>query len=183
MNIGMAMGIKGYSYWSYYPVVNQGGEYYDETGSLVNRNGEPNDLYYIVQKIHGEMQAIAPILTKFEYRALKLYMKGEIPGDSKFVNHVENGGRIDGLTNVELGADGVVLATELYDETFKRTGYWFVNVTDPVENVSQSVVVCFEGLDEIIVYKNGVPKKVALESGVAELALGCGEGVFVLPCR
>jgi len=31
------------------------------------------------------------------------------------------------------------------------------------------------------VYKNGVSSKVALTNGVATFALGCGEGVFVLP--
>jgi hypothetical protein len=31
--------------------------------------------------------------------------------------------------------------------------------------------------------KNGKSTKVALTNGVAVFALGCGEGVFVLPCR
>ena len=183
MNIGMAMGIKGYSYWSYYPVVNQGDEHYDETASMVNRNGEPNELYYIAQKINNEIQAMAPVLGNFEYQALKLYTKGTIPGDSAFVNRAENDGTIKGVNSVGLGKNGVVLATELYDKTFAQKGYWFVNVTDPVMNASQTVTVSFDGVDEIVVYKNGVSTKVALTNGTAVFALGCGEGVFVLPCR
>lgn len=183
MNIGMAMGIKGYSYWSYYPVVNQGDEHYDATASMVNRNGEPNELYYITQKINNEIQAMASVLGNFKYQDLKLYTKGAIPGDSDFVKRVENNGTIEGVNSVELGKSGVVLATEMYDETFAQKGYWFVNVTDPVMNAAQTVTVSFEGVDEIIVYKNGKSTKVALTNGVAVFALGCGEGVFVLPCR
>lgn len=182
MNIGMAMGIKGYSYWSYYPVVNQGGEHYDETASMLNRKGEPNELYYIVQKINNELQAFAPVLGKFQYQGLKLYTKGEIPGDSDFVKHVENDGVIEGVNGVELGEAGVVLATELYSESVVQKGYWFVNVTDPAMNASQTVTVAFDGVDEIAVYKNGVSVKVALTNGLAVFELGCGEGVFVLPC-
>lgn len=182
MNIGMAMGVKGYSYWSYYPVVNQGDEYYDETASMVNRNGKPNELYYTVQKINGEIQALAPILSNFEYQGLKLYTKGIIPGDSDFVGRVDNSGTIDGVKSVTLRSNGVVLATELYDANFAQKGYWFVNVTDPVKKAAQTVTVSFDRAKEIIVYKNGVATKLALENGVAEFALGCGEGVFVLPC-
>ena len=182
MNIGMAMGIKGYSYWSYYPVVNQGDEHYDETASIVDRNGNPNELYYTVQKINGEIQALAPILSNFEYQDLKLYKKGIIPGDSNFVGHVDNSGTIDGIKSVTLRSRGVVLATELYDATFAQKGYWFVNVTDPEKNASQTVSVTFDGVKEIIVYKNGVATKLALENGVAVFTLGCSEGVFVLPC-
>jgi len=181
MNIGMAMGIKGYSYWGYYPIVNEGDEHYDPTASMVNRNGEPNELYYIVQKIHEEMQAIAPVLKNFEYQDMKLYTKGTIPGDSDFVGRVENDGTISGVSSVSLSAKGVVLATELFDETFNQKGYWFVNVTDPTQNASQVVTVNFEGVNEILVYKNGVASKVVLTNGVATFALGCGEGVFVLP--
>ena len=126
---------------------------------------------------------MASVLGNFKYQDLKLYTKGAIPGDSDFVKRVENNGTIEGVNSVELGKSGVVLATEMYDETFAQKGYWFVNVTDPVMNAAQTVTVSFEGVDEIIVYKNGKSTKVALTNGVAVFALGCGEGVFVLPCR
>ena len=180
MNIGMAMGIRGYSYWSYYPVINSQGEYYDETASFVNRNGEPNELYYIMQHIHAEMQKMAKVLMNFEYVGSQLHTK-EPPGEyNVYLQGFEND-EFAYAKNVHLSENGAVLVTELKDEEKNGYGYYFVNVVDPVTQAPQTVSVEFEGRTVAAVYKNGEVKYVFLENNRLTVKLECGEGVFVLP--
>ena len=181
MHIGMAMGIKGYSYWSYYPVVNCGGEFYDETASFVNRQGKPNETYYVMQKIHKEMRCVDKLLKTFDYQAMRLCVRGEIKENSDFILYAERNGALDGVREIRLEQDGVLLATELQERKTGRKGYWFVNATDPILNKGQTAKVNFENCNDALVYKNGVGRKEKFENNVATFELNAGQGVFVLP--
>lgn len=184
MNIGMAMGIKQFSYWTYFPVVNEGNEYYEPTASFVDRNGNPNPIYYSMQKIHTEMQSMAKALMHFEYQGLHKYSKPMVPGDSGFFGGVSND-TLKYVASVEQDSGGLLLVTELYDEEKNQYGYYVVNATDTsslIDLTDIKVSVKFSGnFKKVQTYRNGVPKNSFLKDGKATFYLTSGEGVFLLP--
>ena len=188
MHIGMAFGVKIYSYWSYYPVINTNGEFYDDDANFVDTFGRPNKLYYIMQKIHGEMQKAAKVLTRFEFEGAKVFTTENIPGylehATTFNEHVEKGWITDDklhlIKSVKLQDDGIVLVTELKDDETGELGYYIVNVTDPMQKLSQTVTVEFKG-NSLFVLENGEESKLDLQEGKTAFALGAGQGVFVIP--
>ena len=180
MNIGMAMGIKGFSYWTYYPVVNSGGEFYDETASFVTRNGEPNELYYVMQGFHKELRTFDKELKKFNYQASRLCVRGEVEENSDWIQYAKRDGKLSGVSDIQIERDGILLATELKNKSGKK-GYWFVNATDPTLNEKQTARVEFKGSEGALVYQNGEPIKIEFERGVATFEFEAGQGVFVLP--
>lgn len=178
MNIGMAMGIQGYTYWSYYPILNTAGEYYDETATFVKYDGSKNPTYYTMQQLHSEMQTTASALANFDYEGMTYYVKTPIPGDKAFLAGVKQ----NDLTYVEqvsLSEEGIVLCSEFTDDDVY--GYYLVNATDPTKKVEETVSVSFKGFDCIQIYYNGTVKNEKMEKGTSTFTLAPGEGVFVIP--
>ena len=184
MNIGMAMGIKQFSYWTYYPTVNEGNEYYEPTASFVDRDGKPNPIYYSMQKINSEMQSMAKALMHFEYQGLRKYSQAVVPGDSGFFGGVTNN-NLKYVKNVMQDNGGLLLVTELYDAEKNQYGYFVVNATDTsslVDLTDIKVTVELDGrFKKVQTYRNGKPKNNFLKNGKTSFYLASGEGVFLLP--
>ena len=182
MNLGIAMGMKAHSYYTYYPVPNTSdSELPDDTATIVDREGNPNELYYTIQTLQTEMQITAKALAHFTYQDLKYYTKGSNLGDTDFLNDVENTATMQYLTGVSLGSNGVVLTTELKDESLNQYGYYVVNATDSTQTMAQTVTLTFAGYSNVQVYQNGVVTNYQLIDGSITLSLACGKGAFVLP--
>ena len=179
MNIGMAMGIKDHSYYYYYPVVNASKEY-DETTSIVNRKGEPNRLYWILQKLHGEMQFNARALMNFEYRGLNYYLKTPVPGYMNYLGGIEKNDLLF-VEDVALESEGIILTTELYDEDNDQYGYYFVNITDPEQTTNIEIDIEFKEKENIQIYNGKEVVNEKLGDGKATITLSTGQGVFVMP--
>ena len=191
MNIGMAMGVRIYSYWSYFPVINQPArERYDETACFVDTQGNPNPIYYSMQKIHGEMQKAAKVLLDFEFDGCKVFTTKEIPGDSNFIQEYFKSialgdlpeDTLERVNAVELEKDGAVLITQMKDAN-GRFGYYIVNITDPSLKLGQSVSVQFKASNRLEVYDRGEYAETCLQNGIAAFELACGRGVFVIPIQ
>lgn len=182
MNLGMAMGMKEHSYYTYYPVPNTSdSQLPDDTATIVDREGNPNELYYTIQTLQTEMQVMAKALAHFTYQDLKYYTKGSNLGDTDFLDDVENTATMQYLTGVSLGSNGVVLTTELKDESLNQYGYYVVNATDSMQAMAQTVTLTFAGYSNVQVYQNGVVTNYQLSNGSITLSLACGNGAFVLP--
>ena len=182
LNVGMAMGIKGYSYWTYFPTVNTNGEYYLEDACFVNREGEPNPIYYTMQTLHSELQEMAKVLSHFDYQALRTYTKAPIPGSVGFLSGVIDSD-LQYITNVELEEGGVVLVSELYDSANNQYGYYIVNTSDSAvaEEATQTLEISIKDFEKIQIYNMGNIENVALNNGKYTVTLECGRGIFVLP--
>lgn len=180
LNLSMAMGVDLYSYYYYYPVPNAS-SLPDDTATIVDREGNRNERYYWLQSIHEDMQVVAKAMDNFKYQGLKYYTKGTSIGSVDFLTDVDNSGTLQKVSNVTLASDGVILATELYDDYMKQYGYYVMNATDPLQNASQSVTLTFEGYSHIQVYQDGTIVNYALNNGSITLSLACGRGAFVLP--
>jgi hypothetical protein len=180
INLGMAFGVKGYTYWTYYPVVNSLYEYYDETACFVDREGKPNETYFIMQKLHKEMQDTAKELAGFDYVGAQIVKNAPVGNYNLYLENFDG----DGLTllkGASVNEGTALLVSELYDGEKGRYGYFFVNATDPIENRSQTVTAEFLKEKRALVYRNGKASFVDFVAGRYEFILGTGEGIFVIP--
>lgn len=180
MNIGMAMGVKTYSYWSYYPITNSGGETYVETASFLNQKGEKNQLYYWMQDIHAQMQGTAEALMNFEYQGLRTYKMAPLPGIFGYLAGVKNND-LQHVSEVTQSSNGIILVTELYDKDEDQYGYYVVNITDPTQSTEIDVTVKFDGFSKVQTYSKGEPTNSFLKDGATTVSLTTGQGVFLLP--
>ena len=181
MNIGMAMGIKGYAYWNYYPVVNTDGEHHDLTSSFLNRDGSQNAMYGWMKKFHGEMQVTEKALANFDYVTSQVTACEPVPGLTTHIQGVTQGEF--SLLQSDLKSPGILLVSELYDDEKDLTGYYICNATDSLEKSSLEVSLTFEGYDMVQYYFRGNVEEIALENGEVTLQLPTAQGGFVIPYK
>lgn len=179
MHIGMAMGIKDFSYYTYYPTVNMEQEA-DLTAFIVNRVGEPTERYYWMQEIHEEMQFNAKALMNFEYQNMSYYVKAPSPGGAGHLQGVKQNDLTD-VKNVTLDKESIILATELYDAANDQRGYYFVNVTDPTKATEIKVTIELEGYKNVQIYSDGTIENKKVKNGQVSVYLTTGDGVFLMP--
>ncbi len=185
VNFGLAMGVKDHSYYTYYPVLNSSSTTPpDEDYTIVDRNGNPNAMYYWVQKLNSDMAVFAKAMAHFEYRGMKYYTKGTVDTSMqaaldivdkthKFYNKMEG---------VSLAANGLAIVSELYDEEAGRYGYFVMNATNPYGTVAtQKVTLSFTGYNNVQIYQDGKIRNVALVNGQVTLTLEEAAGAFVIP--
>ena len=183
VNLGMAMGVKNHSYYTYYPVLNDTA-LPDDTNTFVDRTGTPNETYYTVQDLHNDMAVTEKALAHFEYRGLKYYTRGTIDSSmQKVLSIVKNDDVFDSkMLGVAISATGVVLTTELYDEEAGRYGYFVMNATNPSATVAtQMVTLSFANYKNVQIYQDGKVTTYALTNGQVQLTLAEAAGAFVIP--
>ena len=184
LNIGMAMGTKEFSYYTYYPTTNVNGTLPDETAFVVNRTGERNQRYYYLQKIHEEMQFNARALMNFEYQGMRHKVKTPLPNGMDYLFGITD----DNMKNlkdfsftVQEQSGGAVLVTELYDKSNNIYGYYVVNITDPAYTSEVTVTLDFGSFENVQIYQYGEEHNVKTDGGKVTVYLGTGRGAFVMP--
>ena len=183
LNIGMALGTKDFSYYTYYPTYNTD-VLPDETAFIVNRTGERNPRYYYLQEIHKEMQFNAKALMNFEYKGMSHKVKTPLPNGMDYLYGIKNDSMInlkDYTFTVNEQSGGVVLVTELYDAEKEIYGYYVVNVTDPAYTSETVVTLDFGNFRNAQIYQFGEVNNVPTDGGKVTVNLGTGRGAFVMP--
>jgi hypothetical protein len=181
MNIGMAMGIKDYSYYTYYPRGWYPNEEWRDKAFIVDLEGNPTDRYYWLQDIHEEMQFNAKALMNFEYQALSYTLKTPIPGSKTFLAGVKSEVLTD-VKKITIDSNGIVLTTEQYDKSNDQRGYYVMNATAPSQKTEIKVTLELEKGNTRVQIWNG--KKITnkqAKGGKVSFYLQTGEGVFVMP--
>ncbi len=182
INIGMAFGNKQYGYYTYYPILNTGSEQ-DESGFIVDMQGNPNPIYYAVQAATEEMQFNAKALMNFEYVGMQYEVK--VPIQSwDYLSRLENDEfqLLKGYAfEMKVQAGGAVLVTELYDKTNDRYGYYAVNITDPQFTSEAIVELDFGSYQYAQVWQFGQATNACTNDGKIKVSLGSGRGAFIMP--
>jgi len=183
LNLGMAFGIKNFSYWTYYPVINTAGEYYDVTASFLNRYGEKNEIYHWMSDIHPQMQKMAKALMNFEYQGMQIFNSENLPGVSAYAEYVQSTDTFKRLGEYTVDGEGTLVITELYDEGAGFYGYYLVNASDPTIDTTLSFELDFGTFNFAQTYRNGEVENQRTEKGKYANTLKTGEGVFVIPYK
>lgn len=181
VNLGMAMGVKNHSYYTYYPTPNTSDTTLpDDTATIVDREGKPNETYYLLQELNAEMQFNAKALMHFEYELSTYYTYGEVPGETTFLSRIEKS-ELQDITDVTLNADGAILISQQYDDEQDWRGYYVMNVTDPQYLTDIKVTLTLEGYEHVQIYNGKEIETKALKNGTVSVYLPTGQGVFVIP--
>ncbi len=192
MNIGMAFGNKSYAYYTYYPTLNLGGKYVPEDESaaqthedayIVDRAGNPNDIYDWVKAATEEMQFNAKALMHFDYCGMQYEKVGTLPSSDYTSGLVDNEfALLEGYSfTIADQNGGIVLVTELYDEAKDQYGYYVVNITDPQFTSTATVTLDFGAYTNAQIYQSSQISNVATDGGKVVVTLGAGRGAFVMP--
>lgn len=184
-NVAEAFGNKEFSYYEYYPTANTGGTTRpDESAYIVGHEGAPNQRYYWVKDVNAEMQFNAKALKNFEYQGMQYKTIAPMPGGMGYVSGIHNDefSKLKGFDfTAKLQSGGMLLVTELYDETNDQYGYFVVNTTDPAYSSELVVDLDFGDYKNVQIYQNSTIVDAKTKNGKATIYLGSGRGAFVMP--
>ncbi len=198
MNISAAFGVKDFTYYTYFPIINTADNVDDNGGEfIVDRDGNKTKSYAGVQQANAELLVKGKALMNFEYQDMKIFTaystaNGANKDDCYFFAGCGNADctecacingtlkYVDGAT-VNFGR-GAILITELVDETTGYRGYYVVNITDPTDMISGSVTIDISDLfNSVQIYKGTEVITQALVNGQITIDLGVGDGALIIP--
>ena len=186
-NYLMGFGVKQINYFTYWTKYknSSSGEYFEDGGSFVNRDGTTTAVYDFMKTIMANNTAFAPTISHFEYNASKVV--GSDNG-SQNNDHISWSSSLTAdvsfrlLTSVTTNLE-YTLVTELYDKENYNYMYMVMNTIDPNEGGTQSVTVTFaDTIDTIYVYdQTGTRTAVTLTNNTYTVTLTAGQAVYLLP--
>ena len=186
-NYLMGFGVTQINYFTYWTKHSNSssGEYFEDGGSFVNRDGTTTAVYDFMKKIMADNTRFAPTISHFDYNASTVV--GSNNG-SQNNDHISWSSSLTENTSFRF-VTGVTtsleytLVTELYDKDNYNYMYMVMNTIDPNEGGTQTVTVTFDGtFDTIYVYdQTGARTSVALTNNTYTVTLTAGQAVYLLP--
>ena len=186
-NYLMGFGVKQINYFTYWTKYanSSSGEYFEDGGSFVNRDGTTTAVYDFMKTIMANNTAFAPTISHFDYSASKVV--GSDNG-SQNNDHISWSNTLTAdvsfrlLTSVTTNLE-YTLVTELYDKDNYNYMYMVMNTIDPNEGGTQSITVTFnDTIDTIYVYdQTGARTLVSLTNHTYTVTLTAGQAVYLLP--
>ena len=170
--INIAFGAKRLTYYGY---DNSTG------GTYMTLNGNPLDMYYLVQETNAELDLFDHVIASFtEWVGVKTFLGENSTSNASFdkISEVELSS-LTGVSNVNSSRDLIV--GEMVDENGNH-GYMMVGFDDPYNKNETEVSMTFDGAEGLIIYRNGQRTlSEDLTDGNFNVTLSAGEGVFVIP--
>ena len=186
-NYLMGFGVKQINYFTYWTKHSNSssGEYFEDDGSFVNRDGTTTAVYDFMKTIMANNTAFAPTISHFDYNASKVV--GSNNGSQNNA-HISWSSSLTAdvsfrfVTGVTTSLE-YTLVTELYDSDNYNYMYMVMNTIDPNEGGTQTVTVTFDGtFDTVYVYdQTGVRTAVTLTNNTYTVTLTAGQAVYLLP--
>ena len=184
-NMVIGMGVKGVGYYTYWRKPdNNATEYNYDNASFVSQFGSKTEIYYWMQQIMKEEQALAPTILNFKYKESSLF---SVPPPYKYGGLQYTGfvnGTLQKVKKVDVNKEAVLL-TELYDKENDQYMYMIQNVIDPMYKgspVYQTTTVTFsEEYDYAVVWKRGEQTLVKLDNHTYTIKQHPGDAVYVMP--
>ena len=186
-NYLMGFGVKQINYFTYWTkhANSTSGEYFEDGGSFVDRDGTTTAVYDFMKRIMANNTAFAPTISHFDYNASKVV--GSNNG-SQNNDHISWSSTLTADISFRL-VESVsttleyTLVTELYDKDNYNYMYMVMNTIDPNEGGTQTVTVTFsDTIDTIYVYdQTGARTAVSLTNHTYTVSLTAGQAVYLLP--
>ena len=188
-NYLMGFGVSQINYFTYFTKASNSssGEWFEDGGSFVNRDGSTTAIYDIMKTIMAENDAFAPTISNFKYNESHVYGANN---DSNLNNdHIswsasltDSNYSFKWLSNVTTSKE-YTLVTELYDAKNCNYMYMFMNTIDTYYGGTQSVTVTLnENVKAFYVYApNGT--RTLVEGNTYTVSLTAGQAIYVMPCQ
>ncbi len=183
-NLLMGMGVKQIAYFTYQTKKNNNSsEWFVDGASMVNWDGKTTDLYTSMQKIHAEMQKLAPTILRYDFVDMAVYGKSGLFSKNHVIEGVESASSWNKITGVKSGVSSMdysstLFISEMYNASTKQYGYMIVNISEEDTGTLNSTITF--NSNDILVYSHGEHEAVTLENGKYEVSLAYGEAVFVV---
>lgn len=173
--VSMAYGTRGIQHFTYWTP--EDGSVEQFTDGMIDREGNPTDLYYAAQKINNEVLNYDHIYLDFDWKGVIAHSadKNKINTNFRMIDSLKSHKRISSITSEE----DVLIGT--FKDSKNNDGFMVVNYTDPFYDKSNDVEIKFKNAKKAIVIVKGEKKIVDLSSGTLTLNLDSGEGIFVIP--
>ncbi len=184
-NMLMGMGVKEISYFTYQTKKNNNSsEWFVDGASFVKWDGTTTDLYTSMQKIHSEMQLLAPTILKYDFVDMAVYGKSGLVTKNHVIEGVESASSWNKITKVSSGVgtfdyNSTLFISELYNKATQQYGYMIVNLSEENKNTTMTPTITFSSND-IAVYSHGQRTQQTLTDGSYQVSLNYGEAVFVV---
>ena len=188
-NYLMGFGVKQINYFTYWTKASNSseGEWYDDGGSFVNRNGSTTEVYNIMKAIMADNDKFAPTISNFNYSDSHVYGTNN---DSNLNNdHIswsssltDSNYSFKWLTNVTTSKE-YTLVTELYDEENYNYMYMVMNTIDTYYGGTQSVTVTLDSkVASFYVYQsNG--SRTLVTGNTYTVSLTAGQAIYIMPAQ
>lgn len=180
-NMQIGLGVKTIGYYTYY---DRDTSDYVDGSSFVNHFGEPNDLYYIMQKKLKQNHQFAPTVLSFEYQESSVI---SVSGGTYVSQYIQNGmttGKFAKVSDIELDKEAA-LVSELYDKKNDRYMYMVENIVDPMYTGSKSWQTATLKFNTeykyAVVWKNGESTVIRLADNQYTISQHPGDAVYVIP--
>ncbi len=184
-NLLMGMGVKEISYFTYQTKKNNTtSEWFVDGASFVKWDGTTTGLYTSMQKLHAEMQLLAPTILRYDFVDMAVYGKSGWFTKNHVIEGVESASSWNKITEVsaDISATDYVstlFISEMYNATTQQYGYMIVNLSEKDKGKAMTPTITFS-TNEIAVYQHGERTTQTLTNGVYEVSLNYGEAVFVV---
>ncbi len=187
-NYLMGFGVKQISYFTYWTksANSNSGEWFDDGGAFVKRDGTTTALYNIMKTIMANNTEFAKTISHFDYNASKVVTSSYKFADEHIVWGTLTSGSFKWVTGATTTTDAT-LVTELYDEEKYNYMYMVMNTIDPNEkngnskDTTQSITVTFDSsVTEFYVYDQSGNR--TLQTGnTYTVSLTAGQAVYLMP--
>ncbi len=188
-NYLMGFGVKQINYFTYWTKASNSstGEWYDDGGSFVNRDGTMTEVYNIMKAIMAENTAFAPTISNFNYSDSHVYGTNN---DSNLNNdHISWSSSLTDSNYSFKWLAGVTtnkeytLVTELYDEENYNYMYMLMNTIDTYYGGTQSVTVTLDSkVASFYVYSpNG--SRTLVTGNTYTVSLTAGQAIYIMPAQ
>ena len=173
VNFAMAFGAKLLEYYLYVG---------KNTGIISDKQTQLSytPVYEWVKDANKWVHELGKYFLKYEWNMTKTYL-----GTEKVDEH--NSRAFDTVKDFQTGEFKLLksyksTADSIVSEFVGNDGlaYMAVNYTEPTLKVTNHVDFEFDGVEEVLVVKNGYEEKVATNCGRVSISLGSGEAVFVI---
>lgn len=184
-NLLMGMGVKEIAYFTYQTKKNNtSSEWFVDGASFVKWDGTTTDLYTSMQKIHAEMQLLAPTILRYDFVDMAVYGKSSVFTKNHVIEGVESASSWNKITNVSSGIgtfdyNSTLFISEMYNKTTGQYGYMIINLSEENKGSTLTSTITFNSND-IAVYSHGERTEETLTNGSYAISLKYGEAVFVV---
>jgi len=190
-NLYMGFGVKKFAYFTYWRKKDNSmtGEWFVDGTSFISQNGTKTALYTAMQKIHGNMQKMAPTLMQYQFVNAKTYTTDPKIIDVSYLSKINNKTPFKVLTEVSPSASSAIVVTEHYDSNQDLNLYMLMNAYDPgyvysegnPDYLTNTTKLTFKNYNKVMQLKDGEIKTLSLNNSQLEVTLTPGEAVYLIP--
>lgn len=174
----LAFGVRGIMCFQYWTQLQA--EYHNNVrGGIVDRDGTITPLYYVVQEVFNDIQAMQDVYLHYNWDGVKTYEGGRVIND--MFSMVT--GQLDTLNDVDNVANDQDIVIGQFKDADGKYAYMVTNAVSPYDKAAANVQLTFNDYEYVMLVKKGTRELIRLDNHVLSMEIGCGDGYFVVPLK